>query len=244
MLQNKKASFWIRFLSTLIDLIIFCVIGITLSLICLQKKEFSSIQAEIYQISDDSYLYYIWLILLIITIVIQYIAIPFCFKGKTIGMMITRLEIDFQNSLRWKVIIKRIELGPMLWIVVIIFFMCFVWTSTINKMTIISYIRTHFSHLQETDSNYQIVKELLEQNKLSLVERICYSIPASTSPLILFLNLFMLISIGFRKSKIGLVDRFSSSFVVYKNKFEKTPEKDIQVIEPEAEENYNIVWKE
>lgn len=244
MLQNKKAGFWIRFLSILIDIIIFCVIGITSSLMCLQKKEFPTINVEIYQISDDWYLYYIWLNLLIIIISIQYILIPFCFKGKTIGMMITKLEIDFQNSLKWKTILKRIELGPMLWIIIIFFFICFVWPSTINKMTVISYIRTNFSNLQQTDQNYQLVKELLEQNKLNLIERICYSIPASTSPLILFFDLFMLISIGFRKNKIGLIDRFSSSFVVYKNRFEQTIEKELQVIEPEEEEKYNIVWKE
>lgn len=241
---NRKAGFWIRLLSTLIDVVIFCILGILSSLMCIAKVYISEIDKSIYLVSEKQYLYILWLLLLIIFLIIQFMIIPYCLNCRTIGMVITKLEVDFKNSSKSQVLLKKIEIGPMLWIILIILFMCFVWPNTINKMVIFSYIKTNYNNVQEGSPLFDSIKSLLEANKWTIQQTIFYSIPSVISPLIVIVQLFFLISVGFKKSKEGLIDKFTSSQVVYKNKFDEVFEQNWKIIEPEKNIKQLLIWKE
>lgn len=237
---NKKAGFWVRFGSLIIDLILFCSIGISSSLFCLKKEIILVVpRINIYQVRND-FTYFLWLLLLIVLITIQFILIPILSNGKTIGMIITKLDIEFYDKNRYKSILKKIEIGPFIWIVLICLFMCFVWPKTINKMVIFSYIKAHFS---ESNQN-QALKDLLDKNKWTLLETVFYTIPSALSPMILLIQLFFLISVGFRGNKTSLVDKFSNSQVVYKNKFIDVENTEIKLVKPIKNEIYQINWRD
>lgn len=239
--MNKKAGFWVRFGSLIIDLILFCLIGISSSLFCLKKEiVLDDPKIDIYQVKND-FTYFLWLLLLIILITIQFILIPLLSNGRTIGMIITKLDIDFYDKNKYKSILKKIEIGPFIWIVLICLFMCFVWPKTINKMVIFSYIKTNFS---ESDQKVQNLKELLDTNKWTLLETIFYTIPSALSPMILLIQLFFLISVGFRGNKTSLVDKFSNSQVIYKNKFIDVENNEIKLVKPIKNEVYQINWRD
>lgn len=236
--ENKKAGFWIRALSLLIDIVIFSIIGILSSLMCIKKVYFSTVNLNIYQVKND-YTYFLWLLILILDLSIFFIAIPFLFNGKTIGMMITRLAIKYNEGTKkyWS-LFKKAQLGPILWIVVIIFFMIFVWPTTINKMVIFSYIKN--KNIPESEA----IKDLLSSNKWNLRETIFYSIPAALSPIIIIVQLLFLISVGFKGNKIGLVDKFSNSQIIYTNKFDRKNIETFELIKPELYNPVEINWKE
>lgn len=235
--ENKKAGFWIRFASLIIDLIIFCSISISSSLMCIDKVDFIELNTSIFQVNR---IYYIWIVLMIILISIQFIAIPLFFNGKTIGMFILGLNLHFNDKKIFSSIMKRIELGPLLWIIIFIIFFSFIWPSTINKLIVNAYINDNYK--VQNDLSVE-VKQLLQDNKLSTLENAFYAIPSTMSPIVVMLQLFLLISTGFKGTKISLLDKFSNSQIVYKNKLIVNEVKNIEIIKPEKNINCNIIWK-
>lgn len=236
-LQKRTAGFWIRFLSISIDVILFCAIAISSSLMCIEEKEFPQINRTLSQLKND-YFYYIWFILVISILIIQFLAIPFLFKGKTLGMIIARIEIDTNHQPLKKVILNRFKFGPLLWIFIFVVFVIFVRPTLINKMLIYKYIKENFN-----DSNQQAV-ELLNANKLSLLDTFLYSIPSIVSPIIVFAEVFFLISIGFKKTKISIIDNLTNSKVVFINKHIEKLNLIIEVVKPIENKKYQIEWKE
>ncbi len=93
---NEKAKFGSRLASTLIDILFFCIIGITSSLICIKKELVQDINTEIYLVKND-YFYFLWLFILILSLSILYILIPLICDGKTIGMMFLKLKLNYNN---------------------------------------------------------------------------------------------------------------------------------------------------
>lgn len=236
-LQKRTAGFWIRFLSISIDVILFCVIAISSSLICIEAREFPQINKTLSQVKND-YFYYIWFMLVVLILTIQFLGIPFILKGKTLGMIITRLEIDTNDQPLKKVILNRFKFGALLWIFIFVVFMIFVRPTMINKMLIYKYVKENF------DENNQQAVELLNANKLSLLDTVLYSVPSIFSPIIVFAEVFFLISIGFKKTKISIIDNFTNSKIVFANKYIKTTNLIVEIVKPIENKKYQIEWKE
>lgn len=236
-LQKRTAGFWIRFLSISIDVILFSIIAISSSLMSIEAKVFTEIDRTISQVKND-YFYYIWFILVVSVLIIQFLAIPFLLKGKTLGMLITRLEIDTNDQPLKNVILSRFKFGALLWIFIFVVFMIFVRPEMINKMLISKYVKENF------DENNQQAVELLKANKLSFLDTVLYSAPTVVSPIIVFAEVFFLISIGFKQSKISIIDNFTNSKIVYVNKYIETTNLVIEVVKPIKNQKYQIEWKE
>lgn len=235
---NKKAGFWIRAFSLLIDITIFCLLAISLSLWCLEKKYFPEINKYIYQIKNY-YIYYLWFIIVDLILIIQFIFIPMLCDGKTIGMMITQLKVKYLEKDKSQSFVKRIEIGVVLWIFLITSFMCLVQPPAVNKMAVYSYIKTNYKDMTKE------IEKLFDENKWSLMETILYSIPSTFSTIVLIVELFLLISVGFRNNKSGLVDKFSNSQIVYSKKYDiQKNNDDIKIINPKKDDKYKIIWRE
>ena len=138
---NEKAKFWSRLVSTLIDIILFCVVGISTSLICIKKELVTSINVEMYLVKND-YTYFLWLFILILLLSLLYILIPLICNGRTLGMMILRLKLNYNNQRKYYVILKRTELGVFLWIFVIVIFI--VMSSIVKIFKIVTIPFIHF----------------------------------------------------------------------------------------------------
>ncbi|MBD5423459.1 MAG: RDD family protein [Mycoplasma sp.] len=242
-MTNKKAGFWIRLLYLFIDCIIFCSIAISSSLMCITKTNISYPNAtfDIYNVKND-YTYYIWLLFVLILLAIFFIVVPLLFNGKTLGMSIAKLKIDFNAQNKYKVIFKRMELGVFLWMFIVIIFMCFVQPKTINKMINFNYIKSNYSKTMTIEE----LNNFLSNYKWTITETILYTIPSTISPIVVMIQLFFLISIGFKKNKTGLVDKFTNSQIVYVNKYDKVNEDDKLIFDIKPEENikYEIIWKD
>lgn len=238
---NEKAQFWSRLSSALIDIIIFCVIGISSTLICIQKELVSDINVEMYLVKND-YTYFLWLFILIVTLSILYILIPFIFKGQTIGMMILRLKLNCNNQNQYLVILKRTELGAFLWIFIIVIFMCFVWPTTINKMIITNYIQFHINDFNNLTN--EEINNLQLQYQWTLLETCFYAIPSVLSPIIVLIQVFSFMSILFKKKRLSIIDKITNSEIVYSYKYiEVSTNEEIQ-IEPEKNIVFPIIWKD
>ncbi|MBR3832080.1 MAG: RDD family protein [Mycoplasmataceae bacterium] len=235
----KNAGLWIRLLSITIDVFLFCSLAMSLSLICLQNKYFEQLDKSIYVVKND-YWYYLWLFFLILMLLIFFVVIPIFTKGKTIGMLLTRLELKIQDGSFYKVILKRNQFSTLLWIVLIVLFMIFVNPKIVNKIAISSYINKNYKNSSDNE-----IQQLLSQNSLTILETSFYTIVSTLSPIILLEQLFLLMSSGFKKEKISIVDRLTKSQIVYSNKFEKIKqESEINLIKPIKNISVDINWKE
>lgn len=268
---NKNAGFLIRLLALFIDIVIFCAIGITASLMCMTKNKinFSMIfkindmtytanpyNFSMYQIKND-YTYYFWLILLLCILSIQFILIPLLAKGRTLGMIICRLDLKSKSQSLEKSLIKRIELGVLLWMLIIVLFMAMVNTKIVNKISIKTYLNNNKYEIDKfiksfLPENFKINKFEYQIYNLDAkswcysptsVETFLYAFPSAISPIVVLVQLFLLISIGFKKEKVGLVDRFSETRVVYHKKFNYIEVKQMIVISPEKNIKQEIIWK-
>ena len=238
---NEKAKFWSRLVSALIDIILFCVVAISTSLICIKKELVTSINVEMYLVKND-YTYFLWLFILILLLSLLYILIPLICNGRTLGMMILRLKLNYNNQRKYYVILKRTELGVFLWIFVIVIFMCFVWPTTINKMIISNYIQSHpndFSQLTNAE-----LESLILQYQWTTLEISFYAIPSVLSPIIVLIQVFSFMSILFKQKRLSLVDRVTNSEIVYSYKYINIATKEEIEIEPEKNVIYPIIWKD
>ena len=124
---NTKANFWIRLLSTFIDLFLFMFFVITTSFAVFNYKK-----GSYYHIAN----YYIWLLLIITYLTFFYIVLPIIWKGKTIGMAICKLKIikkdENDKSKFSKVIFDRQRLFAFLWICIFLAFIIFIHPDTFS----------------------------------------------------------------------------------------------------------------
>ncbi|MCU4116998.1 RDD family protein [Mycoplasma zalophi] len=195
--QNIKASFWRRFLSMIIDFIIFFGFLLITSILVIDKKIANF---------HKNYFYYIWIVLIIIYILLIWIIIPIISKGQTIGMLITKLKIipSLDKYKLNNVILQRQILFAWLWIIVLCLFIIFVSPETF---------------IEASKLNKQTI------NQLTITQRGFISIPLTLSAVTAFMDSFLIITTA-KNSRISWNDSFSNSFVVYKNKFETIIEDD------------------
>lgn len=239
-MKNKNAGFFIRFLSLIIDLTIFILIGISSSLMCI-REVYDEHFGSLYQVKIE-WAYYLWLFLLITILIVQFILIPFWFKGKTIGMILTKLELVSldEESIKYK-IFKKTQVGVFMWILTIILFMVFVKIETINKINFYSFIQKKRNIFDKLD--IETKNAVIKKYKLGTWETVFITIPSTISSITIFGQLFALLSIGISKNKIGILDKFSNTKIVYKNKTVDVKNNQLYHVKPEKFEEQKINWR-
>lgn len=244
MVIKKNAGFFIRFLSLIVDVMIFVIISVSLSLICIgqSQKSFGKDTVMIYQV-NVIWAYYLWLNSLILFLIIQFLLIPIVFNGKTIGMLLTKLDFEITDKEKniKKIVFKKFQLSAFLWILTIVFFEIFVSPVTINKMTYYSYIHKHINEFNGLKLSEQ--QEIIKNYKLNSLETSLITIPSTLSTVCIFFNLLTLLSIGIDRNKLGILDKVTNSKVVHKNKLIKISKIKIDLIKPEKVDKSIIEWK-
>ncbi|MGL6124991.1 MAG: RDD family protein [Metamycoplasmataceae bacterium] len=216
---NKPAGFWIRILSIIIDLTLFCVIAISLSLIAIEKRGDSLIIL--------TWGYYLWMVLIIFEILILFILIPIILKGRTIGMLICQINfISLNEEPVWLVVIKRNQLYAFLWIFSILVSMSFISPQLFQKMTNISN--------QASDGTLS----------LESWESAMLAVPATTSGIIIFVDIFSVLSINMNKNMYSISDKFSEIKMVYLKKYIEIFDEVDKVILKEKVKKVELVWKD
>lgn len=168
--------------------------------------------------------YYVWMVLTIILILILFIFIPILFKGKTIGMLCCQINIistDSDSKSIWLMVLRKNKLYSFLWIFSILVSMSFITPQLAQRII-------------ENNNN----------NNLEPWEQALLSIPSTTSGIIIFINIFMTLSINASKNKEGFNDKFSSTKVIYSKKYIDVFDEKNKVIVREQNKIINIIWKE
>ncbi|MGL5732833.1 MAG: RDD family protein [Metamycoplasmataceae bacterium] len=212
---NKPAGFWIRILSILIDLVIFSVIAISSSLIAIKKIDDSLIIVH--------WGYYVWMVLVIFEIIVLFIIIPILLKGRTLGMIACQINfISLKEEPIWLMVIKRNQLYSFLWIFSIIVTMTFINPELFQKMS-------------EANDD----KLVLEPWESTLI-----AIPATTSGIIVFINIFSILSININKNMYSLNDRFVEIQMVYSKKYIEIFDEINKELIREKTIKKEIIWKD
>ncbi|AZG68516.1 RDD family protein [Mycoplasma struthionis] len=201
---NKKANFWIRFLATFVDLGIFLLIMLASSFLV-----FNYSKGTFYSI----YSYYPWLLFLIFVLIFLYFVIPSIWDGKTLAMAMCRIKIinKDENKKLWKGVFDRQRLFALVWIIIFFLFIIFISPQTF------------------ADGALSVSRQ---GKTLDKIQRAFLAIPSTFATLGSMLQLFIIIS-NIKSSRIGLNDKFSSTFTVWINKFEEIePEENIFYIRP------------
>ncbi|MGL5617795.1 MAG: RDD family protein [Metamycoplasmataceae bacterium] len=216
---NKPAGFWIRILSILIDFIIFSIIAISSSLITIKKNDNSLIIIH--------WGYYVWMVLIILEIIILFIIIPILLKGRTIGMLVNQINfISLKEKPIWLMVIQRNQLYSFLWI-----FSILVTTSFINPEL--------FQKMSDISNRLNDKKIVLEVWESTLI-----AIPATTSGIIIFINIFSVLSININKNMYSLNDRFAEIQMVYLRKYIEIFDEVNKEIVREKVKREEIIWKD
>ncbi len=190
---KKTAGFWIRVLSILIDLILFSTIAISLSLIAIDQS--------LGTLGIISWGYYLWMSLVILEILILFIGIPILLQGRSIGMLICRINLVSLNKDDpvWLIVLKKNQFYGFLWIFSVLISMSFISPSLAQKMSDIS--------------NQQNDKIELEPWEAALI-----AIPSTTSGIIIFLNILSTLSINMNKNMYSMIDKITNTKMIYLNK--------------------------
>ncbi|MGL5205086.1 MAG: RDD family protein [Metamycoplasmataceae bacterium] len=216
---NKPAGFWIRILSMFIDLVIFSVIAISSSLIAIKKNDDLLIIVN--------WGYYIWMLLVILEILILFIIIPIILKGKTIGMLVCQINfISLKDESIWLMILKRNQLYAFLWIFSILVTMCFISPELFQKM----------SDISNKQNDNELVLETWESTLIA--------IPATTSGIIIFIDIFSILSINVNKNMYSINDRFVEIQMIYSNKYIEIFDEINKEIQKEKVTKKEIIWKD
>ncbi len=216
---KKTAGFWIRVLSILIDLILFCGIAIPLSLIAINQSTET--------LNIITWGYYVWMSLIIFEILILFIGIPILLKGRTIGMLICRINLISLNEENpvWLMVLKKNQFYGFLWIFSILISMSFISPSLAQKMSDIS--------------NQQDGKIELEPWEAALI-----AIPSTTSGIIIFLNMLSIISINMNKNMYSIVDKMINTKMIYLNKDVEVFDETNKFLKKEKTIKQKLIWKD
>ncbi|MCV3733782.1 RDD family protein [Mycoplasma enhydrae] len=189
---NRKAHFWIRVLASLIDLTLFIIFAIGTSFLVFNYK---NVDFYTTNILNRELIYRMWLFSLILVLFLLYILIPVIFKGQTIGMLTCKIKIISTKSKRklWKTVFDRQRLFSFLWMFVLLAFM-----------------------LVSTDAFLKATKG----NKLNMVEKIVFSLPATLATIAINLEIIMILS-GVGASRLNWNDKFSQSQTVWIDKYDE-----------------------
>ena len=188
MILKKKANFWIRSIARLIDTLLFSTITILLA--------WGFTKPNPLRFKAD-WLFYMWILLSILTNTIIWIIIPLLNKGKTIGNLITRTEIKTKENL-FHTILKRESIVAIAWIITMLLIMGFA-------------NHTGFTKLFSNDKN----------TTLSVTELLRVSVIRAFGTIVTLIQLVVGASLLISSNKESIIDKYSKSNVVWKNKYEE-----------------------
>ncbi len=215
---KKPAGFWIRVLSIFIDLIIFCVIAISSSLIAIDTRNSSLLIIP--------WGYYVWMVLVIFEILILFIVIPILSKGRSIGMWCCQINlISLQEESVWLMVVRKNQLYAFLWIFSILVSMSFISPDLSQKMVNIS--------KQSIDGTL----------KLQSWEAAMLAIPSTTSGIIVFINIFTILSINMNKNMRGINDKLTNTQMIYPKKNIEIFDEKNKVILKEEIKKQKLIWR-
>ncbi len=215
---KKPAGFWIRVLSILIDLVVFCVIAISSSLIAIDTKNNSLLIIP--------WGYYVWMVLVIFEILILFIVIPILSKGRSIGMWCCQINlISLQEESVWLMVVKKNQLYAFFWIFSILVSMSFISPELSQKMVNIS--------RQPIDGTL----------KLKSWETAMLAIPSTTSGIIIFINIFTILSINMNKNMRGINDKLTNTQMIYSRKNIEIFDEKNKVILKEEIKKQKLIWR-
>lgn len=216
---KKTAGFWIRILSILIDLTLFCIIAISSSLIAIQNNN--------NLLTIIPWGYYLWMTLVIFEILILFIVIPILSKGRTIGMWCCQINlISLKKEPVWLMVIKKNQLYSFLWIFSILVSMSFISPQLCQKM-------------------YDISNQAIDGTlKLEPWEAAMLAIPSTTSGIVIFVNIFTVLSINMNKNKQGINDKLTETQMIYSRRFVEVFDEQNKVILKEEVIRRELIWKD
>lgn len=190
--QNIKANFWIRLLSTLIDLFIFVIFSVGTSFLIFNYKKADFLLNNIVY---KEVVYRIWLLGLIVFNIFEFIVIPIITSGQTVGMLICKIKIIANDNDRKlsRFIFDRQRLFSFLWVFVFLSFM-----------------------LMSTDAFLKAARG----QKMNTVEKLVVSLPTVLATIAINLQIFMILT-GVVATRLNWNDKFSRTKTVWKNKFEE-----------------------
>ncbi|WP_033161332.1 RDD family protein [[Mycoplasma] collis] len=205
MKKYLKASYKIRFLSGVIDIFIFIFITFLITFLVFFKFDFQNDKVDpIFNI-----FYYLWFLFEISIILFLHLIIPLFFsKGKTIGKIITKLQVVNLNGntkkINLKNIIKKEIFYSLNWIFIILLFLIFINPEEFKS----------FSKNKEL-----LTKKIENIENLSLKIKVVLRLIFIISNFFVFSNYVITLTI-FKKNRLSIIDIFSQTQTVYKNKFE------------------------
>ncbi|VEU59095.1 RDD family protein [Mesomycoplasma neurolyticum] len=210
MKKHLKASYKIRLLAGLIDILCFMLLTFLITFIFFNNFNFWE---QNFNINKFKYFYYFWFIIEIFIIIFLQIIVPaFIFKGCTIGRLVTKIKVVLNRENTYKkskwviALIKKECFYSLNWIILILIFLFvitpkdFVILSKENKI------------LKDKIINIEI-KEIKSYIKIFL------TVFWTISNFFVISNYFISLTI-LKKTRISLIDSFSSTITIYKNKFE------------------------
>ena len=209
---NKVVKFWPKLLSRIIDMVIVGLIILTAAYFMVEKDGGKTHFIE-------TWMFYVWSLIAVITFFIVFILIPILWNGKTIGNFVSRVKIVSEKNLT-KSIIKREMFFGWAWIVLII------GMAAIINHTLIIKVASH-------------QKDVVYKGW----DAVRVAIFSSLAGIITLVQMVFGISGLVKSDGISLHDKIAGSKVVWINKFEKE-EKEIKAktIKPVIVKNNPVDW--
>ena len=219
-LENRiciPAGFWIRLFARIIDFIILLIITNAILFICLINKNGE-------WVFRYNWLFYIWSLILAFGILGLFVLLPICNQGRSIGQAICRIKtISLDGNLKHAIIQKEMFFG-IAWTIMVLIVMI-----VINHTLILQ-----LSHRVWNPKNAP---------KLSVGEKTRISVVGTLSSFLIFIQIFLAVTIIPNKNKQGFHDKISNSLTIKKETMKMfKKEKEINKVLPKKIRNEAIEW--
>lgn len=232
-MQFLKASFKIRLLAGLIDILIFLLFSFLTSYLIFLNSNFMNSSGK----KDlESLRYYLWFFVQITLIFCLQIIIPsFLLQGQTIGRWLVRIKLipefekDISKIKMFIYVLKKELFHSIAWIIVFLIFAILISPRLATKMIGVNFgvkIKNNFLNNVDDDPWENFEKALI-------------SIPIFIVNLNILINVTILISIAKFKQG-GFTDLYSRTLMVYKYKFNEN--QNLFQLKPEDVEWETIKW--
>lgn len=221
MKQNKVTGFWMRFLARIIDFIFLG--GLIVLFGWLTTDSITTATGEQSLGFNEAWKFYVWASSTIVLFGLGFIAMPWATKGRTLGMLICRIKIKFENKKVLLSILKRELFFGATWM----------WTSFL-LMVIVGY--PMINEFAQTNQSVNDPYTAWETARIAMLS-VFTSVP-------MFIMFGCAISIVVRKGKKGFHDSFSNTTTVWENKFIviKDKKEEMKSIQPLPIVNKPVEW--
>ena len=225
---NKVVKFWPKLLSRVIDMVIAGVVILASAYFMVEK-----VNGKIQFI--ETWMFYVWTLITMITFFVVFILIPILWKGKSIGNFVSRVKVVSEKNLT-KSILKREMFFGWAWIVLVI------GIATIVNHTLI---------VKVASSQKEVVKKIVNGVTKDVTQGVVYkgwdavrvAMFSSLAGILTLVQMIFGISGLVKKDGISLHDKIAGSKVVWINKFVKEEkEAKAKTIKPMLVKNNSVDW--